>query len=377
MARLPDPRHGGILKIKTRPLAFSLWPVGQTTRRNRLQSHIFATDPWPIIIQSIRKRCSLENKDAALAFAKQAEEYYRAATLAGVVAAKPILLYYCFMNLVKAYILTSGSATLLSTRAFHGLSEELRPGLKELSGAFLKAYPSDANRFNVFDGLFSALTGNGLTTLTEYNLMDLLPQIVAGHRLWTIASGKKERFISIEDIRFYTDPVEKNIWLRFYLFSDDLTRLDVTRKELLESANLEHDWHEVKCEDMAHGRRLLCFEQKEVVRYSGRPSDEVPKLINNIKPKIWATVQISSPYRRYYLYMANNGEHVLPQILSIYAVMYYFSSITRYRPHRFNEIVADNYYSMIETLLSDQPTQFIYLLASEFAQQDVTKAGLV
>ena len=88
---------------------------------------------------------------------------------------------------------------------------------------------------------------------------------------------------------------------------------------------------------------------------------------------------ITPPYRKYYLYAAPVAEHaqVVPQILSIYGITYYLGSIVRYRPHHFDRILKGEFGPFVEAFLNDQPTQFIYLMASEFAEKEVTKAAIV
>jgi len=378
MPRIPDARQGDPLTIKGRPLSFSFWPVAQTTRRYRLQSHIFAANPWPIIFRNIQQIKKPLIKDAALAFAKQAEDYYKAATLGSIVAAKPVLLYYCFMNLAKAFILVSKTVSSLDI-AQHGLAERIRSSNNELIDAYLIAYPSNTSYTNIFDKFLLSVKHIDLSSKIEYDIMKILPQILPGHRLWSIASNQQERFMSIEKINFYRNNTDKTIWLRFYVFADDLSRLGITRRKLLDDANLSNDWQEVKCREKIGERKLLCFEQRTVINYSDRPSDKVFELVNTIKLNLWTTVQLHPPYRSYYLYLApiTERDFVLPQLLSIYAITYYLGSITRYRPHQFEKILAGQYGAVIEAFLNDQPTQFIYLLASEFVRQEVTKAAIV
>ena len=97
------------------------------------------------------------------------------------------------------------------------------------------------------------------------------------------------------------------------------------------------------------------------------------------RPRLWATVLAAEPYRKYYVYLAPAAERpaVLPQLLSIYAVMYYLGSITRYHPQDFDTMREGKYGPMIEAFLNDQPMQFIYLLASVFTKREITKAAIV
>ncbi|MFQ5473879.1 MAG: YaaC family protein, partial [Dehalococcoidia bacterium] len=73
----------------------------RTTRRWGLSSRVFATDPWPVIARAVRTEATVRVRPAALAFLQQAKDYYVAATQAGLAEVKPVLLYYCFLNLGK------------------------------------------------------------------------------------------------------------------------------------------------------------------------------------------------------------------------------------------------------------------------------------
>jgi hypothetical protein len=105
----------------------------------------------------------------------------------------------------------------------------------------------------------------------------------------------------------------------------------------------------------------------------------VPALVESLKNALWTVVGASPPYRRYYVYVAPANEHptVLPQLLSIYALTYYLGSITRYRPQHFHSILNGPFGSLIEEFLAGQPTQYIYLMASEFVKRDVTQPSIV
>jgi hypothetical protein len=209
--------------------------------------------------------------------------------------------------------------------------------------------------------------------------MRLLPQILPGHRLWAEAANQGERFISIYDIRVMENKTNKSLWLNFYLFEDDLTRLGVTHKKLLLETGLRTLFKQVQSIRTVNKRKLVCFEQISTIVYKHRPSDEVHKLVPIIRNFLWVTVASVPAYRRYYLYLSPTSEHasLLPQLLSIYAVTFYLGSITRYRPHHFDRIVDGAFGPRIEEFISGQPLQFIYLMASEFFQQDVTKPSIV
>src|SRR5439155_25983907 len=168
--------------------------------------------------------------------------------------------------------------------------------------------------------------------------------------------------IALNDIRLNEDGGDQQIWLTVELFADDLTRLGVTHTRLLGESLLAGDFREVQCAIKIKGRKLIRFEQIRPRSYTHRPSDEVPHLVADIKPFLWTTVASIPPYRRYYVYLSPVAEHpqILPQLLSIFAIMYYLGSITRYRPHHFDSIIASALGPRIEEFISGQPLQFIY-----------------
>jgi hypothetical protein len=285
------------------------------------------------------------------------------------------------MNLAKAFALTVQQQASFN-QAHHGLAERLRPPSKELENAFLQSHKSPNARtgaLNLFDELLQAVTGAGLSADKDFDLPVLLPQIVPGHRLWAEAMDVSERFITLHDIRFNEDATKKEIWLSIDVFADDLSRLGVSHSKFLTEARLAGKFREVQTTAKIRERKLIRFEQITTRPYTHRASDEVTNLVSDIKPVLWTTVASVPPYRRYYAYLAPVAEHaqVLRQLLSIYAVTYYLGSITRYRPHHFDAIVRSPLGPRIEEFISGQPFQFIYLMASDFAEQEVTKPSIV
>lgn len=380
MPLLPQPRNGHPVSVKGRPIPFSFWPARSGRRHHALQSLLFARDPWLVIARSIKHECPKPRQSEALACLEQGKDFFHAATSADVIAARPLALYYSFMNLAKAFCLTRGIRGTFD-KAQHGLSEQLAPGAKELIGASLRAFPSTpGNDPNNFDEFMRALTGNGLAATTNYPLPMLVPQIVPGHRLWAQAAKKSERFISVHDIQFWHDPATKMMWLRLYFLADDLSRLSVTQQQLLNEARLTGRFHAVAYDFLYEDRELLCFEQDVPHHYpGGYPADEFQPVVETIRDRLWSTVATVSPYRRYYVYLAPPPEHpnLLPQILSIYAIIYHLGSITRYRPHQYDAISDGDFGDWVQEFVNGQPLQFLYLMASEFARQDVTKPSIL
>jgi hypothetical protein len=282
------------------------------------------------------------------------------------------------MNLAKAYILTRGLRSNLDV-VQHGLSEQMGPGGRQLLDAFLRAFLSTPANLNLFDDFFNVIQGSGLPAQIDYHLIHLMPQIVFGHRLWATATDEQERFVGVEDLRFFEDDAAKSIWLSIYVYAHTLTRIGVSHQQFLDATGLVADWREVDCNETIQGHRLLCFEQQNVVNYTHRAADELMNLVSSVRPRLWEIVRTTKPYRHYYAYMVPAAERrfVLPQLGSIYALAYYLGSITRYHPHHFDTIMDSEYEAFIDGFVNDQPGQFLYLMASEFAQQDIVKTATV
>ena len=379
MARVASPRAGTAVTIKNRPIAFSYWPTYRTNRRYGLHSHVYATNPWALIQVSIRDSCPAAARDEALSSLEQAEFFYRSAVGSREWAAKPLPLYYSFMNLAKAFALVRGVRATYDS-AQHGISAQLGPGGQELRDAYLDAHPSPGPRGpNIFADFGEALRASPLVGKKSYPLMSLLPQVVPGHRIWCDAADSGERFFAIDAIPFSHTSSPRQVWATLRILQDDLERVGKTRKDLLKETRLDKVLRGVEGYVDTSGRAVVQLEQIQPMSYSGRTADKLAELVAFLRPYIWSTAITLRPFRRYYLYASPPSEHsnLLPQALSIYAITYYLGSITRYRPQHFAKILAGDFGEFIQEFLSSQPSQFIYLIASDFAKRDVVRAPLV
>ena len=378
MPVLPKGREGRRLLIKHRPVDFSRWPAYKTTRRYGLQPIIFASNPWGIIRDQLTKRVSATTKPEALAFIDQAEDYFRAASQTSTAATKPVLYYYSFLNLAKAFVLHRKVLPTIP-KAKHGLSETLPDGGAELIDAYMDAYVNGAN-VNIFDAFHEALTGKHFTNSSKrIDVVNLLPQILQGHRIWCGIEGETERFISIENIRLLHDASKNSLWSALYFDAADLGRLCVSRRKMLEQSGLNPLFREVEHRNKRNAPKVLKFEQKTPVKYTGRPSDRIQKVVDLVRPSLWTNILSVPPYRKYYVYLCptSSTSQLLPQLLSIYSLFYYLGSLTRYRPHKFYEVLSGDYSAQINEILLNIPSQFLYLIASEFAEQEVAHAAII
>jgi YaaC-like Protein len=93
--------------------------------------------------------------------------------------------------------------------------------------------------------------------------------------------------------------------------------------------------------------------------YTDRPSDVANALVSKIRHQLWRSVTIVKPFRKYYVYVADVADPVLPQLCSIYMVLFYLGSITRYRPNYFDDLIAGPFGAFIQEFIENQPNQLV------------------
>jgi hypothetical protein len=372
MARLPQPRRGERLEVKKRELPFSFWPVYKSERRYGLQTDLFAKNPWPVMAASIEDRCPDRARLAARAFLVQAEGFFRAAE-SDIVASRPLLLYYSFLNLAKALILTNGVADNLD-HAKHGLREYLPTGGKEFYDAQVRAFTQTPDAANVFDLFSQSLGGVELRANVDFKVLDLFSQVVSAHRLWTVATDENDRFIPVQEVQFFSEDSE--VWTVLTVLGEDLDRFDITHSQLFEESALSAAFTEVAATEV-EGKKVLRFEQNLPTPFTDRPSDVLLDVVNICRAFLWPIVRSTPPYRKYYLYLAPDGTYRLHPLSSVYLIVFYLGSVTRYRPHHFEAIEKSPYAALVREVLTDEPRQFLYLVASEFAQRNVSSPAIL
>lgn len=374
---LPEERAGGGLSAQGRKIDFSFWPMRPSGASDVPSTRLFSLDPWAIIRQAIESECPPLRRAEALACLTQATAFFEVGTGRGIEAARPLALYYSYLNLMKAYCLTRGDVTTFD-RALHGLWEDHAAGhgvqdAELLTARLGRRIPND---LKVFEQIATILPGQTAALGRRYKLASVVPQILSGHRLWAEAAHETERFFIVKNIAFRHDSVSGDVWLRLDMLREDLSRFGIEPDEMLSRAGLAGMFRQVRCNRV----KRIRFEQITPRRsVDGNPLPELQHLIAALRPSLWMTVTVIPPYRRYYLYLSPPTEmdQRLPQILSMYAVTYWLGSITRYRPHHFDDLLSGDYGPRVRDFVTGQPLQFLYLMASEIAQRDVARPSIL
>ena len=377
MSRLPAPRTGKTLVISDREIAFSFWSAKSDGRGVRaLQTQVCTNDPWNIIETSINAVCPDHRRRDAHFFFDQARDYYNASMHSSILAARPLQMYYSFLNIIKVFVLIAGPYDSLDV-AMHGLSEA-NSG-RPFDQHYLEAFQSNAARvrpqINLFDELVQLMNSPRLANNAQILIKNILEQIVLGHRLWCDATNSKERFLRVAKIEYMKDG--QDLWLRMYFFRDDLTRMHISHARLLDLSGLRGRFAEVDKNLVLEGRSAICIEQIVPMAYARGPSDVINDLSAGLRNDLWEVLLDVPPYRKYYVFLNHNGIRPLNQISSIYAMAYYLGSITRYRPKQFSELLEGGHGAQIREFVDGQMIQFIYQLASRMAKRDIVKPAIV
>ncbi len=342
---------------------------------------LYAAEPWAVISGAVRDAAitrSLPDNEAksALSFVRQAKEYFIAAERAGALETRPLLYYYSFLNLGKALSIARGRTGMVG-KVKHGVAAVHTSGYSPTSAeiAVQRSGPGD---LSAIDELHWALEGS-TAPAGQIKIADLMPQSVVGHRMWRAATGsmRKERFFALEQIQWLEDPVAREIWLKLYLRRDTLRSHGRGVTETLREARIDTTFRAVS-DAYAAANDLHAFEQITATPYAtGRASDVVMESVGTIRRDIWQTITATSPFRRFYLCLSPLTEVRVPQWMSVYGLLFWLGSLTRYQPVELLDALAGPYGPFFEEFIETQPAQLLYFFASEARAQDVSKPALV
>jgi YaaC-like Protein len=369
MPKLPVPRDGKALQIGTQPVRFSRWPVRKKGHSHVPQTELLTKNPWEVMEGAINLELDRRSKpaDVCLAFLYQALDFYRAYEDSRV-SSKPLLLYYSLLNVVKALIACRDPTRDLGN-AIHGLSENRASYTKALITA-----SADNNRYRAVYDLFSQKLGEGaLVTDHDFNLSKtLLPQIVIGHRLWAQAANKRERFVRVQRFQYLHSEVDRSVWVTFEIQKSDLEIVGVTGSQFVRNAQMTGFRQVRAVEDGTTRTDLLRFEQVNPQVYQTKPAEALHQLSAMSSKHVWCIMRTVPPYRRYYLWAGEPPADLLNPVLSVYLVLFYLGSVTRYRPYYFEELQGSAFGNLFDEIVQTQGQQMLYHLAAEFAQRDVS-----
>ena len=88
---------------------------------------------------------------------------------------------------------------------------------------------------------------------------------------------------------------------------------------------------------------------------------------------MWCIMRTVPPYRRYYFWAARElTNSLMHPLLSVYVVIFYLGSVTRYRPYYFEELQASPFGNLFDEIIQTQGQQILFHLAAEFQERDIS-----
>lgn len=363
-------RKGEPLRVGRETVTFGRNILHHDGNSFALQHRMFVNDPWELLAEAITRAVKPGKvRDIAHSFRRQAEDYFRAATAGRELAVRPVLLYYAFLNLSKAYGVAKGNHALAGT-ALHGISGDSDP--ERIPQSVLKFSARQGTL--VFQELLTLLGGNTAVLNSPLKIGHLLPQILPGHRLWCYATNRAERFLTIERFEVLHDMPTREVWLNLYIGRHELERLDLSESKMLSWADLG-EFQVAGATDPS----MVCLQQKTPDTYVKDTGEALVLLIQKSRNRTWETVKTASPYRKSYIYCTPPSEQGkrLPQMLSIYALMFFLGYVTRYFPGHFEDFLDSKYGPFFDTFISESPMQFLYLMASDILGREVSKPAII
>lgn len=331
-------------------MPFTFWPKSYIDN-----GQIITLDPWRCL-QVYIHQCVKDTgqKNRALAFLEQSEDFHRAAS-APRVASKPLLHYYSFLNLAKAFLVVKKGMQL--NYCMHGLKEPDDNVRRRLTITSQCVKPNDSSvgrRIQIYRKFIRECGFSVPAKPKPFKLVDLLEQAVNINGIISRSMGRAPQFFLIRDIAFECDPDAKKVWISFYVSKDDLAVSSAAPRNLRENTT---SFEEV--ESPREGLRR--YESKIALDYNKSPIQVLSKLVRDNWHDIWSEV-VPGGYRFWASTIPKNKR--LAQLAAAYQTMFYFGSITRYRPDDFHKLADGKHGWMVQEFVNTQPLQFVYFLGS-------------
>jgi hypothetical protein len=297
-----------------------------------------------------------------LAFIEQSEDFYNSAKTARI-GSKPLLYYYSFLNLAKAFLAVRKNSCL--GKCGHGLIDYDKGQNRQLAITSLKVKTEDYNpsgkRMPVYRETVEKLGFNVPHAGTTFRLTELFGQSVSIHLLLSHTLNTSIKFFPVADISFRHDSSAKEVWVIFQIKHDDLAFNKNAPEEIRRSLEA---FVEVKSDGGLSARQY----QSKAVQYRRNPIDALPDLVEKTKRDVWSLLR-PGKYNYYVSSVPKNRR--LSQVASCYQAMFYLGSIVRYRPDDFSRLLEGKHGWIIQEFVNTQPIQFVYLLGSALIDAEI------
>jgi YaaC-like Protein len=303
--------------------------------------HVLTNSPWTFVGLWLRRN----RKSKALFYWEQAEEFHKASVGLPLRSA-PLLLYYCFMNAVKALLIAKN----ISFDERHGVSVHRSGSNRTFASEGIRIYPQ---------GILPSLSqyyGEAETSRT-HTLQELLFNMVFVHRTYCLTySSQKEMFLPLADCKFVYDTQTKDVF-----FIADIEKNIPYRPAI---RNLPPTFIPVP----TIGARTIRSVQALNWRKPGKPTAaNVQELVGFNRTLRRELHYINGPRTLWYLKMPVPGPGRLRRQLPtlILTAMHRLSEICRYHPLQLESFLVGQKNWLLSEFIQMSAPQFIDEVASE------------
>lgn len=326
-------------------------------------------DVWAYFRHVAIHRLNKQQENQACAFIEQAYDFFETAENPRV-SSRPLLYYYSFLNLAKVALLIH--RVNLPPAPKHGISDP-RENVKErlqLPGQSVRFEMCAHDNSEVFPE-FVKILGGEITSQRKEKIVALLRQIPGVHRTFCMVTGEEPSFLPVKEFQLLR--ARGKVFVRMILNKTDAdvwATLDGMRKR----QTFKNTFEEVQVPQRISDQELWFETEAEGgVRPTTKAlTDKAIRLLAERLGKLGVWSILTGVGYRYYLSTIRPIEK-LPPLASVYAVMFYFGSITRYKPYDFDRIVSRKFSWLVNEFLRTQPTQFLYGLAGHVAGVDAVR----
>ena len=308
------------------------------------------------------------------AFVRQAKSYYGSAKTLHY-RSNSLLYYYSFMNLVKAYLLLR-DPQIVMRRIDHGLSYRSTTTRSEFQLEVIRV------RKGIFPLFYEAETATDISlasnsTLSIINLLNYPSDISYQYQLAGYGNHKILPSVSAA----VTDRTINQSWTII-----GIPPLNSLNGFLSLHSNFLHSFQEVGID---YNRISLMFEMSPLDLSGFRFFQDIttiPMLAGNLTLHVHIEKLINAlkPYISFHYFDDNkdfdlllpyqDATHPTPmpinEALSIYAVMFYLSSLVRYRPDYLEALLSLKPAWLIENFVNSTPETFLRMMVCKIIEKD-------
>jgi hypothetical protein len=321
---------------------------------------VITSDPWRCLQVHIHQNVTdTAKRNRALAFLEQAEDFYHAAA-APRIGSKPLLHYYSFMNLVKAFLVVKKGLELKS--CMHGLKEPDDNVRKRLTITSQSVKPNDSggSKVQVYRRFITECGFKVPAQTKPIQLVDILEQTVSIHGVISHTMKRLPQFFPIHDIAFECNLAKKDVWISFYVNKNDLAVSSSAARNLRENTT--------SFDEVDSGKNGFRRYESKILRYGRSPLEVLRPLVLETWKDIWSEL-VPGGHRFWASTIPSNKR--LGQLAAAYQTMFYFGSVARYRPDDFHKLADGRHGWMVHEFINNQPLQFIYFLGSGIMEAEM------